>query len=166
MLFLNLMPWRSKNRRPNQSPPFVDAHRAGGAGSLPVLVRAPAQPTQATIPHASSTTTGSDPCWIWLQSCPSPASASPSGSPSNPQSQTVLPPLTLPRRPQQPGSLELADRWNTPFPASSVREGNRILFEALCESLRFTESGKCLVHTFLWRDRRHLVRERLQMHRP
>src|SRR5258706_7623097 len=66
-----------------------------------------------------------------------------SGSPSNPQSQTVSQPLVPPRRPQQPGSLEPADRSNTPLPASSVREGHRILFAALCESLRFTENGKC-----------------------
>src|SRR5258705_1308453 len=82
-------------------------------------------------------------CWIWPQSCRSPASASSSGSPSNPQSQTVSQPLVPPRRPQQPGSLEPADRSNTPLPASSVREGHRILFAALCESLRFTENGKC-----------------------
>jgi hypothetical protein len=45
--------------------------------------------------------------------------------------------------PQQPGSLELVNRSNTPLLASSAREGHGILFAAPCESLRFTENGKC-----------------------
>src|ERR1700758_3516047 len=43
-----------------------------------------------------------------------PASASPNGSQLNPQSQTVSPPPAQPHHPRLPGSLERADRSNTP----------------------------------------------------
>jgi len=105
--------------------------------------RAPAEPIQATIPHASSTATGSGPCWIWPQSCRSPRQRFVQRIAVESPITNCLAAARAAAPPSTPGSLEPADRSNTPLPASSVREGHRILFAALCESLRFTENGKC-----------------------
>jgi hypothetical protein len=43
-----------------------------GAGCLPVSGRAPAEPTQETIPRTSLAVTGSDPYWIRPRCCGSP----------------------------------------------------------------------------------------------
>src|SRR5262249_16408993 len=69
-----------------QAPPSADAHRAGGTGSLPASDRVHAAPAQATIARTSSMATGFGPCWIWLHSCQSPASALPTRSLLNPRS--------------------------------------------------------------------------------
>ena len=147
------MPWRWKNRQTESIPAFVGAHRADDVGSPPVSGRAPAVPIPATCPHASSMATGSDPCWIWLQSCRSPATALPSGLPSNLRSQTVLPPPAPRRRPQQPGSLELADRSNTPFGSFERYELDRAsaVHPKCCCAL-------CIAGTLLeWRQQRLIV---------
>src|SRR5207248_3340295 len=65
----------------------------------------------------------------------------PSGWRSNPQSQTVSQLLAPLHRYPPPGSLELADRSNTPSQPPQLAEGHRILFVPRRESPRFTESG-------------------------
>ena len=68
---------------PDRSKPslVVDAQPVDGAGFPPVSGRVPATPIQVTTPRAFSAETGSGPCWFWLQSYRSLASAWSSGSP-------------------------------------------------------------------------------------
>jgi hypothetical protein len=124
--FLKLMPWRSKNRQTDiRAPPFVGAHRADGAGSLPVsgqflmlLQRRPA----LTL------------CWIWLKA------ADPH------QRIAVASPITNCLAAAPPSTtLITRNRRSFEYPIASLLSPRRLqnLIRATMESLRFTENGKC-----------------------
>jgi impB/mucB/samB family len=95
---------------PIQVPLCAGAHRAGDPGFPPGSGRVRTAPAPAATLRGARAVTGSVPCSISPRRYRSPATASPSGSPSNLRSRTVAPqPVPTPHF-QPPRSLELASR--------------------------------------------------------